>query len=256
VGLTDAEVVHRLLNRAHELYIPDAPRRRLGNDATFQLALSEIQTELAVIYRALTRPGTQRQVHGGGDDEVHRARVDYTLELASLLFAAGAPHPQWRWWAAQAANTLLAEGSAQSAAVWAVVAHDNSLLTHLPMAPEPGSHPARVVWWLATASAMRAPAQPRLVDEFDDFNAAWASLVYSIPARDHVVTGRCLREITDFWISEDDDWRNFHPRSYPDFEPELNAAAALARSSGWEPRAWPEDAVCFLEAGIAPGHLA
>jgi hypothetical protein len=252
--------VHRLLTHARELDIPSAPRRRSGTDAAFRSALSGIKAELAEIYRHATE--INRYVEApddGGDEEVTRARTDLCLELASLLFAAGAPHPQWRWWASQGAGALLDVGNAQSAAVWALVAHDDDLVGRLPKAPGPGSQPERIVWWLASAppsgdshGAHESGSQSDGPDD-DDVDAAWVTLLRSIPAADHRATGSALRVITDFWLDEDEDWEQFHPHFYPDFEPELNAVAALARRSGWEPSEWPPDALRFLEPGLAPG---
>lgn len=258
MGLTAAEDAHRLLVCAQDLDVPIASRRRSGTDTAFRSALSGVQAELTEIHRYATEPGGHIEGDdNSGSDELRRARVDLCLELASLLFAAGAPHPQWRWWATQAAGALLGYGDPQSCAVWAVVAHDDGLVRRLPEAPEPGSRPERVVWWLACASLpgragagwAGAPGE----EPKDSVDAAWVALLRSIPAADHATTGSALRTITDFWLDEDEDWEAFHPHYYPDFEPELNAAVALARRSGWEPAGWPSDALRFLEPGLANG---
>jgi hypothetical protein len=254
VGLTGAQNLDRLRARASELDMPTTPRRRSGTDTAFRSALSEVQAELVEIHRYLTNTG--RRHAGEVDEEISRARIDLSLELASLLFSAGAPHPQWRWWAAQAAGALLETGAAQSASVWATIAHDDALVDRLPEAPEPGARPARVVWWLATRGGRARGDGDRAVasDGRDDsIDAAWAVLAGSIPAANHAATDRALRTITDFWLDEDEDWEQFHPHFYPDFEPELNAVAALACKSGWEPTDWPPDALRFLEPGLAPG---
>ena len=86
----------------------------------------------------------------------------------------------------------------------------------------------------------------------DPLDAAWTALTHSFPAAEHPVTDRALRTIADFWLEEDDDWEVFHPGFHPDFDPELNAAVALARRSGWQPQSWPDDALRFVDAGLAP----
>lgn len=252
MGVREAPDVQPLLARVESLQIPDTPRRRRGTDAAFRSALSELQAGVA----AICRPGNGTGADGS-DEETRYLRIDLPIELASLLFAAGAPHPQWRSWASRAAGGLLEAAEARSACVWAVLAHDESLIRRMPKAAEPGTRPGDVVWWLATCWP-RLPADvaseaPRHAAPDGSVESAWAALVHSVPAADHATTGRALRRIADFWLDEDEDWDEFHPHSYPDFEPEPNAAAALAARSGWQPEDWPADAVRFLEAGLAPG---
>lgn len=259
MGLTGMQHVHQLLTRALGSQAPDAPRRRSGTDAAFGSALSHVQAELAEIHRyAKEVSGDAGCDDDAGDPEVRRARIDLCLELASILFAAGAPHPQWRWWASQAAGALLEAGDVQAAAIWAVIAHDDRLVRRLPEAPESGVRPGRIVWRLA--SRIRPCQDDRVGEEgapseglADSVDAAWAALARSIPAADHETTGTALRTITDFWLDEDEDWQQFHPGAHPDFEPELNAIASLAHRSGWEPSRLPPDALRFLEPGLAPG---
>jgi hypothetical protein len=249
--------VDELLARSQRLDVSGATRRRSGTDAAFATALSDIRAELAEIRRFLTDEAGREEDTSEGDDAVRRARTDLSLELASLLFSAGAPHAEWRWWASQAAEAFLADGDAESAAVWALVAHDDGVVRRLPRAPAPGTRPGRVVWWLASApvsessGGIRSGGSPSLPR--DDVDAAWVVLTRSIPEADHRSTGRALRTITDFWMAEDEDWENFHPHYYPDFEPELNAVAVLARRSGWKPTGWPPVALRFLEPGLAAG---
>jgi hypothetical protein len=244
MGLTDADELQRLVSRAQLVELPPPPRRRTGEERAFQSALTSIQGDLAVIHRHATE-GDEVE----GDLGMYPAHVELSLEMASLLFAAGAPHGQWRWWAARAASALLTAGDPRTAACWAAIAHDEPLMGRLPLAPAPGPRPSAVVWWLATVH--READLP--VEPSDEVDAAWLRLARSIPAADHATTGTALRTITEFWLAEDEDWDAFHPRSYPDFEPELNAAAALAAQSGWEPAGWPPDAREFLEPGLADG---
>jgi hypothetical protein len=242
--------VDGLLLRAREIDLPDGLGRRTGTMSSFRRALSRVQAELTAINDHTAR------VTDLGDDEPRRARVDLSLELASILYSAGAPHRQWRWWAGRAARALLKYGEVARSAVWAVLACDDDLIAQLPPAPNPGRSPDRIVWWVAER------ARPDRRDNGDDreatdippddpLDAAWTTLVRSIPAADHAATDRALRTITDFWLEEDEDWEAFHPGYHPDFEPELNAAVALARRSGWQPRCWPDDAMRFVDPGLA-----
>jgi hypothetical protein len=55
-------------------------------------------------------------------------------------------------------------------------------------------------------------------------------------------------------FQDNEDWEVFHPRSAPDFEPEVCAAAAVARRSGYRPTALSGDVQRFLEPGLAEGE--
>jgi hypothetical protein len=243
MGLTPAEEIHRLAERAGSLVLPNAPHRRDAPEAAFELALRSIQRAIADI---------DRRRDDIDEDEAQYARIDLCLEAASMLFAAGSSPSEWRWWAAHAAGTLLERGDMEAAATWAVVAHAQRIRARLPRPPDSLDRPARVVWWLASGpSVPDADIAPPSAG--NDLTAEWTTLLRSVPAADHEATGKALRRITDFWLDEDEDWDEFHPWSYPDFEPEVNAAAALARERGWEPTDWPDDAILFLEAGLAPG---
>jgi hypothetical protein len=237
-----------------DLTVPVAPRRRSGSDTAFRSALTSAQAELAEIDRYTSEADPD---DANSNDELRRARVDLCFEIASILFAAGAEHADWRWWARQAATSLLEYGDAQSAASWAVLTGDDGLVGKLPGAPEPGHRPKSVVWWLAKAllSGQADNNRPEAsgVEPQDSVDAAWTKLARAIPVGDHPATNDALRTITDFWMGEDEDWQAFHPRSYPEFEPELNAAATLALRSGWAPVNWQQDALLFLEPGLAAG---
>ena len=244
--------IHGLLLRAMELDLPAWPRRRSGTDTSFRSAVSQVQAELAEIDRKV-----EQAADPGREDGPRRARVDLCLELASILYSAGAPHRQWRWWAGRAARALMEYGEIARSAVWAVLAGDDDLLDQLPSPPDPGRSPERVVWSVArrTRPGHTADGDVRAAagtPPDDPLDAAWTALTHSVPAAEHPVTDRALRTIADFWLEEDDDWEVFHPGFHPDFDPELNAAVALARRSGWQPQSWPDDALRFVDAGLAP----
>lgn len=186
---------------------------------------------------------------------IEEALFDLAAGIASLLFASGASHSEWRWWAAEAARRLLDSGQPDAAAGWAAVAHDRSTLALLPRAPRPDSPlPRPTVWWLAAPEPSRA-VQPAKVPA-DEVDAAWTTLAQSVPEKAHEATGSSLLTIVEFWAVEVPDWQDFHPHDYPDFQIDVNAVAALAHASGWRPVRWPSDALRFVEAGLAPGDLA
>ncbi|MBR8835450.1 MAG: hypothetical protein DSM106950_15865 [Stigonema ocellatum SAG 48.90 = DSM 106950] len=50
---------------------------------------------------------------------------------------------------------------------------------------------------------------------------------------------------------DEDEWMNFHPRSYPDFETPACVVAAIARHHGFTPTELTPEQYNFLEAGLA-----
>lgn len=248
MGLTAIDHVQRLLDNARTLVIPNTPRRRSGSDSAFTTAASYTHRSMEEIHRHAI------EVDGSNTEELRQARVELTLEIASILFSAGAPHPEWRWWARQAAQALREYDELPSAAIWGVLAHDDELVTGLPQCPEPQGDPSLIVWWLAVNKGGPPAARSRVPR--DHVDRAWVDLSQSIPAKDHATTGQALRTVADFWMGEDEDWKSFHPGYYPDFEPDVNAVAVLAQKVGWRPVDWPPDALRFLEPGLANGEAS
>ncbi|MEV4755817.1 hypothetical protein AB0J86_11995, partial [Micromonospora sp. NPDC049559] len=112
-----------------------------------------------------------------------------------------------------------------------------------------GSRPGCPMCLLASASD-----EPHGLPDGDDVDRAWRQLLTAVPARDSATIDLALGTIAEFWIAETEgDWRFFHPRSAPDFDPEPCAAATIARRRGWGPRALTDEVCDYLDAGLADG---
>jgi hypothetical protein len=170
------------------------------------------------------------------------------LELASCLYDAGAPHRAWRFWSGLAGLGLVLSDRPADACAYLVLAEQWDSVGALTSGPAPagGPLPRRAVWALAAGT----PLDP---DPVDDVDRPWTELADAVPIGDHKQASRALRDLADFWIGEDEDWNTFAPRSYPSFEPEVCAAAAIARRHGITPAEVPDDVMLFLEPGLGIG---
>ena len=250
MGLTGAPDVHRLLTRALDLNVPNVPRRRSATDAAFRSALSDVQAELAEIDRYATDVGTH--VEGddeGGDDAVTRARIDLCLELASLLFAARRPAP------ALAVVGVPSGGSAQRSGRPAVRRGVGSCRSRRrsrrPASGGSGTGNPAGTSRVVAGQHLAYPA--RLLESTMREPGATGGTTASTPCgpRSYAASPRrttwnratrCGRSPTSGW-TRTRTGSSSTPAPYPDFEPELNAAAALAGKAGWKPSRWPSAAL-------------
>src|SRR5206468_3997897 len=110
---------------------------------------------------------------------------------------------------------------------------------------------------LATTRELPHEGDPALdaLETGADLALETASLLFAAGAA-HPAWRRwaALSELARFWMLEDEEWDRFHPRSYPDFEPEVCAAARLARRRGYVPAHLDPEAARFLEPGLADGE--
>lgn len=211
---------------------PGAPRR-LGDPSDIARNLDAAQQDLH--YVLTHRP------------DVDRVRL-LSLELGSCLYDAGAPHPAWRFWTGLAGLGLVLLDRPGEACPYLVLAEQWESVARLTSRPAPdsGSLRRRALW--ALAGGKPVPEGPfRQVDE------PWADLLAALPAADQRRVSRDLRMLADFWIGEDEGWNEFLPRSYPSFEPEVCAAAAIARRRGLMVTDVPDDVLLFLEPGLGVG---
>jgi len=221
---------------------PTGQVRRHGIEAFALDMLPTIDRELAAIDE-LDRSAPE------GIEEAMGLLTDLTLELASYLYAAGADHRLWRRWVALTAFGLYLTERWLEAAIYAAIAGEWLFHAALPPLNLNQNHVSdRVIWKLIGGR----PA-PRLPEQGEDpFSEAWLKLAHAIPLKDHASTGAALQLIADDWIEMGDgDWRTFHPRSYPNFEATVCAAAALARHYGYQSQGLTEDQRAFLEPGLA-----
>lgn len=243
VVLTARRYPSAVAEELNVLAIPTGPDRRTG-------AGENAPSNIAVVRRdlyAVTESVAQGELLA---DEAVRRTWDLSLEMMSCLYAAGAPHPVWRRWSALAAFGMVLSNQYLSSCPYLVLAGEWSCVRALAGHPVEvsDSMELRTTWALATGQRERN----FLPDRIDDADAPWMTLLDSIPAGDFGRTEASLRELAEFWILEDEEWEVFEARSYPVFEPEVCAVAAVARHRGYRTEHLPDDVMRFLEPGLAP----
>jgi hypothetical protein len=183
-------------------------------------------------------------------EKAAKSITELVIETTSLLYAVGAEHIVWRHWSSLTAFGMFLQGKMIQAAQYAVLGGEWNFIQSLPPTPVKSQQISEQVFWMLVKGNFTAANLPESTSNEED--NAWLQLAQSIPAQDHRQTEEALKEITNFWMAEDeDDWMNFHPRSYPDFETPVCAVAALARHYSFTPTSLTPEQYSFLEAGLA-----
>jgi hypothetical protein len=221
---------------------PTGPGRRVGAEAGVAWSLELIERDVAFVSRT-------PDAGESPTSEAVQLCSDICLETASELYDGGAPHPVWRRWAALAGFGMVLSGRYLEACPWLVLGGEWAGVAALGSRPpgESGTVPQDALWTLATGRPVGTLA-PEQADELDQ---PWFALLDSVPARAFRHAESALRSLADFWIGEDEEWEVYHPGSQPSFEPEVCAAAAVARHHGYVPDLLPADTLRFLEPGLA-----
>lgn len=217
--------------------------RRIGVCGSANDVIFYIQRDLNTVNNSIARENLTY-------DKAVKTITELTLETTSLLYAIGADHILWRHWSSLTAFGMFLQKKFFQAAQYATLAGEWDFIKILPSRSVNSQQISdRVLSMLLSGNFDdNVAAVENAIDEEDN---AWLELAKSIPAKDHSQTEAALKKIANFWIAEDDDWVNFHPRSYPDFETPVCAAAALARHYGFIPTSLTPDEFSFLEAGLA-----
>jgi hypothetical protein len=238
--LTSAALASYVLEQVKNLVVPQGPERRRGAVERAADVLRMVRRDIRGILR-LVEAGRLRR------EDALTQLTELVLELTSLLFAAGADHRTWRHWSGMTALGFLLLPRPSDSAQYAALGGEWALLSEVPHGRPPRRLADRVAWAVLLGQATDFTSR-RKTDEFD---RAWLTLASSIPRQDHPSTEQALKTIARHWLEEDDDWRDFHARSAPDFEPALCALAALARRNGLRPKTMTPDELAFLEPGLA-----
>ncbi len=233
--LTVPTYVARLVDEAGAVRTPTGPYRLVATRSRVEECFDSVLARICRLGDAIEP----------APDPAERA-----LELTSYLYVAGAPHPQWRHWAALTAAGLALQSRFADAATYAAVAGEWDLLDRMRSLPSGRSYAPAQLWQLLTGAApLEVPA------DGDDLDQGWFHLISAVAAGDNARTGTALREIVEWWWEEDEgDWINFHPHSYPDFDAPVCAAAAMAKRRGCIPQDLPPDVTRYLDAGLADGY--
>jgi hypothetical protein len=225
-----------------KITLPSAPSRRVGVSEHATNVIDYIQRDLNDIHCLISEESLTWE-------NATQSIAELALETTSLLYAIGAEHPVWRHWSSLTAFGMFLQGKIIQAAQYASLAGEWNFLQSLQVTPIKSKQISEQVFWMLVKGNFTANLPETTSDEEDN---AWLQLAKSIPARYHRQTEEALREIANFWMGEDEDeWMNFHPRSYPDFETPACAVAAIARYHGFTPISLSAEEYSFLEPGLA-----
>jgi hypothetical protein len=242
VTLTPSLYPATILRELRALEVPSGPGRRIGARGAAQANIATVGNDIVAVVSSV-------DANIISTDLALRRLTDLALELGSCLYDAGASHPEWRRWSALTAFGMLLSEEYLSACPYLAIAGEWECARSLASRP-PGEFgtPARQTVWLLATGQHDGSVVLSATDESDQ---PWVTLASSVPAGEFGRTETALRSLADFWILEDEDWDVFEPRSYPSFEPEVCAAAAVARHHGYVPDLLPADTLRFLEPGLA-----
>lgn len=242
MGLTPSAYITLLRDEAGAVRTPPGPYRLIATR-------NRIEDCFESVLGRISRLGNVIGPEDNQESQYLRDASDRALELGSYLYAAGAPHPQWRRWSALAALGLALQNQFVDAGTYAAVAGEWDLIARMRSLPPGRSSMPAQLWPLLTGEApLEMPTNG------DDLDQAWCHLVNAVRTGNNARTEATLREIVEWWWEEDEgDWVNFHPYSYPDFDVPVCAAAAAAKRHGYVPRDLPQDVGRYLDAGLADG---
>jgi hypothetical protein len=176
--------------------------------------------------------------------------VDPLTHLASVLYAAGAQHIEWRHWSGLSAYARLLGSSLLEGARYAALGSEWECVGWLGGLAAPPLYTASdfALWSLVKGTALAGPATWS-----DPEAAAWSLLAHSFLAGDADGVERGLQGVAQFWMHEAEDWKLHETGMYPLFETPVCAAAALVRHAGFPVAGLSAEERSFLEPGLAPG---
>lgn len=226
-----------------KITLPSVSERRIGISEYATDVIHYIQRDLNTVKSLITEEKLSWE-------KATKSITELVLEITSLLYAVGAEHTVWRHWSSLTAFGMFLQGKMIQVAQYAVLGGEWDFIQSLPATPVKSQQISEQVFWMLVKRNFTAANLPESTSNEED--NAWLQLAQSIPAQDHSQTEEALKEIANFWMAEDEDeWMNFHPRSYPDFETPICAVAALARHYGFTPISITPEQYSFLEAGLA-----
>ncbi|WP_036437206.1 hypothetical protein [Mycolicibacterium mageritense] len=189
------------------------------------------------------------------------AACERSCEITSFLYACGAPHKQWRHWAALSAfGLLLTAGEVATdrddlarAIQYGVLAGEWQLVAALSDVEPPRfeRYAEHVVWTLAVGrTSIESP--PTIEDTAD----VWWSFGNAVIERHSRAAVLALDTIADVhMVTVGAGWTRFLPWTHPLFDLEAGAGAAIARIRGLvTEKDFPESIRHYLEPGLAHGE--
>src|SRR5690349_19894232 len=120
--LTFESFLAQLRIELDELTTPMDPPRRVGVDEYLHEQMSTIKSELL-------------NVANNGEKKSLEYLEDYSVELMSLLYAAGSPHEIWRRWSSLVAFSQVLSNKHHTAALYAALGGEWAAIAEMPSSP-------------------------------------------------------------------------------------------------------------------------
>lgn len=185
--------------------------------------------------------------------------TEFTLHVASLLFALGAPPTEWKKWLALSAFGYFLQRDLHDTYLYGVLADEWDFLATVPK--EPSQSKQTDIQCFEKLLGVRAEVEHQLpapdlralYEEYEgySYNDYCVLLTEAVPAQDFELVETCLIHIYQAWAHID--WDRSTPELYPEFEPVPCGLAALAYRAGYRPRNLPEGVWRFYEPGLSVG---
>jgi hypothetical protein len=251
-GVGAAQYIARVRREIDFLTVPLGPPRRTGiSDPEYTLRT----TRNGIVWVDDSVSDGSYSLAEGISAACERSR-----EMTSFLYACGAPHKQWRHWAALSAfGLLLMAGEVAldrdelaQAVQYGVLAGEWQLTAALSDVEPPRfeRYAERVVWTLAVGrTSIESPP------ENEDTTDAWWSFGNAVIERHSRATVLALDTIAEVhMVTVGAGWRRFLPWTHPLFDLEAGAGAAIARNRGLvAEKDFPEPIRRYLEPGLVDG---
>lgn len=252
-ALTHLDTFHSLVcNKGLILPPAGAQERRRGALERFEVCKSRIQRDLSVLPDLAQKEKSEASFT--------RTYTRLSMEICSLLYAAGSGHDEWRYWAALTATGYFWQNKLFDAAQFAAISYDWTLTDWITERWTPKNDEEHAVRAALTGDQSWLQSKGATSDTLD------AQLTSAFLHQDYEATQNILVTESEFWKGEastsmfgdGDDFLDFRDRTPPDFEPLLCAYAALLICAGHNPAYMPTEYAAFLEPGFAvsgPHHF-
>lgn len=233
--------------RALEL-VRALPQVQLGKERVEGSRAFEEQTK-----REVTARLNELNVAAAGDvasqSDVPEQLAHKCIEMASFLFAAGAPHDVWRQWCAIAGELFFIAGDRPYSLQLLTISKKTGVedLASRFGTVELTLYREQAIRSVVTWSRLHQQPTNEANDEVD---LLYKRVVDDLTANKTNDLGEAIAKIAEFWLAESGEM-TFESGVFPVFEPESNALAAGLTTQGYEVKIQDARIRRYLEAGLA-----